>query len=210
MDKIRDALSALSFDPIETGANALSAAMSNAVTSANQLPSATAATASNLERAAAAAERMAAAQARAAAAGAGGGGGGSETGEGLWRGGKPRYFANGGPVGPDRIPAYLSRGESVNTQAATSKFYSQISAMNAGHAPTAATQVGDTNINVTNNINGAQSPAQTADAVIVTARRAFRRGTSRPLLIDRSSLTFCPSRIGRYVDAAHFLLWSTK
>ncbi len=182
MDKLRSALSALSFDPIETGANALSAAMGSAVTSANQLPSATAATASNLERAAAAAQQMAAAQARAAAAGAGGGGGssGGETGEGLWRGGKPRYFANGGPVGPDRIPAYLSRGESVNTQAATSKFFSQISAMNAGHAPTAATQVGDTNINVTNNINGAQSPAQTADAVVSTIRRAQRRGTSRP------------------------------
>ena len=178
MDKIRDALSALSFDPIETGANALKSAMSNAVTSANQLPSATAATASNLERAAAAAQQMAAAQARAAAAG--GGSSGEESGEGLWRGGKPRYFANGGPVGPDRIPAYLSRGESVNTSAATSKFYSQISAMNAGHSPTAATAVGDTTVNITNNINGAQSPAQTADAVISASRRAFRRGTSRP------------------------------
>ncbi len=184
MDRLRAALSAMSFDPLETGANALSAAMGSAATSASSLPSSTSSTAANLQAGAAAAERMAAAAARAAAAGRGGGGGGGggegDTGEGLWRGGKPRYFADGGPVGPDRIPAWLSRGESVNNASATSKFYSQISAMNAGHAPTAATQVGDTHVSITNNINGAQSPAQTADAVIAASRRAFRRGTSRP------------------------------
>ena len=80
MDKIRDALSALSFDPIETGANALKyARWAMRSTSANQLPSATAATASNLERASLRRhERMAAAcqaeRPRLRAAGGGGGG----------------------------------------------------------------------------------------------------------------------------------------
>jgi hypothetical protein len=142
----------------------MSSALSGAVGTSAQ-------TASNLERSAAAAERAARAQS------AGSGAGGEE----LWRGGKPRYFADGGPVGPDRVPAWLSRGESVNTSAATSKFYSQISAMNAGHAPTAATHVGDTNVSIGDiNIHGAQSPAQSADAVVNTIRRAQRRGTSRP------------------------------
>ena len=180
MDQIRTALSELSFDPLDTGANALSSAMSNAAGAAAGLPGSTGSTAANLQQAATAAECMAAAAARAAAAGGGGGGGGGGGEEELWRGGKPRYFSGGGPVGSDRISAWLSKGESVNTQAATSKFYSQISAMNAGHAPTAATHVGDTTVNVTNNINGAQSPQKTADAVVDASRRAFRRGTSRP------------------------------
>jgi hypothetical protein len=130
-----------------------------------------AAIAGNLERAAAAARQAAQAQA----------GGGGAGGEELWRGGKPRYFAGGGPVGPDRVPAWLSRGESVLNAGATSKFYSQISAMNAGHSPTAATPVGDTTVNMGGvTINEAGSAAQTADAVVNTIRRAQRRGTSRP------------------------------
>jgi TP901 family phage tail tape measure protein len=133
--------------------------------------------AGNLERAAAAARQAAAAQ----AAGAGGGGGGGG-GEELWRGGKPRYFADGGPVGSDRIPAWLSAGESVNTRAATSKFYSQISAMNAGHSPTAASAVGDTNIDVGGiTVNGGQTNGQTASVITSALRREFRRGASRPL-----------------------------
>jgi hypothetical protein len=129
--------------------------------------------AANLERAAQAAERAA----RAQGSGAGGGG------EGLWRGGKPRYFANGGPVGTDQIPAWLSRGESVNTSAATSKFYSQISAMNAGHSPTAASVVGDTNVTFNGgiNVNGGATNAQTGDAIVREVRRSLRRGSSRPL-----------------------------
>lgn len=128
--------------------------------------------AGNLERAAAAARL--AAQAQSAGHGAGG--------EGLWRGGKPRYFADGGPVGSDRIPAWLSAGESVNTRAATSKFYSQISAMNAGHAPTAATAVGDTNVSFGDiNVSGGQTNGQTASVITSALRREFRRGASRPL-----------------------------
>ncbi len=126
----------------------------------------------NLERASQAARQAAAAQ--------GGGGGGGES-EELWRGGKPRYFAGGGPVGPDRIPAFLSRGESVNTAGATSKFFSQISAMNAGHSPTAATAVGDTNVSFGDiNVSGASTNNGTADAVVNGVRRALRRGSSRP------------------------------
>ena len=132
--------------------------------------------AGNLERAAAAARQ--AAQAQAAGGGAGGGG----EGEGLWRGGKPRYFAGGGPVGTDRIPAWLSAGESVNTRAATSRFFSQISAMNAGHSPTVANAVGDTTVNVGGvTVNGGQTNAQTGDAIVTAIRRSYRRGSSRTL-----------------------------
>jgi TP901 family phage tail tape measure protein len=131
--------------------------------------------AANLERAALAAERAARAQSA-------GGGAGAAGGEELWRGGKPRYFAGGGPVGPDRIPAWLSQGESVNTRAATSKFYSQISAMNAGHSPTAASVVGDTTVNVGDiNVTGGATNGQTGDAIVNAIRRSYRRGSSRTL-----------------------------
>ena len=132
-----------------------------------------AATAANLERGAAAAERAAAAMA----------GGGGE-GEGFARGGlvKPRYFAEGGPVGSDRVPAWLSPGEMVMNRGATSRFFSQLSAMNSGGRPTAATRVGDTT-NVTFNgginVNGGQTNDATGRAIIQTIRRETRRGSSR-------------------------------
>jgi hypothetical protein len=144
---------------------AMSSALSGAVGTSAQV-------AANLERAAAAARQAAAAQ---------GGGGGGE-GEGLWNGGKPRYFADGGPVGTDRIPAYLSRGETVMNAPATSRFYAQLSSMNAGHRPAAATTVGDTNVTFNGGINvtGGTTNAKTGDAIVTEVRRSLRRGSSRP------------------------------
>ncbi len=143
---------------------AMGAALSGAVgTSAN--------VAANLERAAAAAERAARAQSTGAAGG-----------EGLWRGGMPRYFAAGGPVGTDRIPAYLSRGETVMNAGATSKFYAQLSSMNAGHAPTASTVVGDTNMTFGDiNVTGGATNAKTGAAIVSEIRRSFRTGAARRL-----------------------------
>jgi hypothetical protein len=97
-------------------------------------------------------------------------------------GGKPRYFAAGGPVGTDRIPAWLSRGETVMNPQASSKFYAQLSSMNSGHAPTAATHVGDTNVTFNGGINvtGGTTNAKTGDAIVNEVRRSLRRGSSRP------------------------------
>ena len=180
-DAIRSALSGLNVDPIGASADALARAMSEAAGSTGSASANAASFANNMNNAAAAAERAAAAAARAAAASAGGGGGGGGGEEGFFNGGmvKPKYFANGGPVGQDRIPAYLAPRETVMNQQATSKFYSQLSSMNAGNRPAAATHVGDTNVNATFNINESKTPAQTADAVVSQLRRTFRRGTSR-------------------------------
>lgn len=183
-DAIRTALSNLNADPLAAAADALNRAMGGTASASQQAASGAASLKANLDGAAASAERAAAAMTRAAAASAGGGGGGAgeEIGEGFFNGGlvRPKYFASGGPVGQDRIPAYLARNETVMNQRATSKFYSQLSSMNAGHAPPTVTPVGDTNIHAPITVNESKTPAQTADAVVSQLRRTFRRGASRP------------------------------
>lgn len=179
-EAIRTALSNLNSDPLAAAADALAKGMGSAASSAGTAASNSATFKSNLEGAAAAAERAAAAMARSQAAGAGGGGEG-DSGEGFFNGGmvKPKYFATGGPVGQDRIAAYLAPRETVMNQQATSKWYSQLSSMNAGHAPPATTHVGDTSIHAPITINESKTPAATATAVVSELRRAFRSGGAR-------------------------------
>ncbi len=98
------------------------------------------------------------------------------------QGGPIRHLASGGSArGTDQVPAMLSRGEFVVNAASTRKFYSQLSAMNAGVQPIhreaggTVTNIGDVAINVT----GSQSPQQTAREVMKAFRREERRGSGR-------------------------------
>jgi TP901 family phage tail tape measure protein len=89
------------------------------------------------------------------------------------------YRADGGwvPKGTDVVPAMLSPGEFVMNAAATRKFYSQLTSMNAGVNPQyraqggEVTNIGDVNINV----NESTSPQQTAREVMSSFRRQTRR-----------------------------------
>lgn len=176
-DAISVALAKLNVDPIAASADAVAKAMGSASGSTSTASANAAAFASNMNNAASAAERAAAAAARAAAAQAGGG-----DAEGFFNGGlvKPRYFADGGPVGQDRIPAYLAPREMVMNQQASGKFFSQLSSMNAGNRPAAATHVGDTNISFGDiNVTGGSTNAQAGASIISTVRRELRRGASR-------------------------------
>jgi hypothetical protein len=96
------------------------------------------------------------------------------------RGGFPgRYFASGGPVGTDTIPAWLSKGEFVVNANASQKFASQLVAMNAGSQPVyrseggSVTTVGDINVTV----NGGSTSKQTIREISDGLRREIRRGT---------------------------------
>jgi TP901 family phage tail tape measure protein len=147
-----------------------SVSFSAAQTQAGATASAVAQIATNWERAAIAAERAARASA---------GGGGQQA----FLGGliHPRYFALGGPVGADRVPAWLSPGEMVMNRGATSRFFSQLSAMNAGarggRLPVSNTTVGDTTFNIS--VNESRTPNQTGRAVAAEIRREQRRGSVR-------------------------------
>jgi hypothetical protein len=97
------------------------------------------------------------------------------------RGGRVgRYLANGGPAGTDVQPAWLTRGEVVMNAAASSKFASQLVAMNAGVQPTfrseggSVTNIGDINVSV----NGGGTGRQTARNIATELRRELRRGTT--------------------------------
>lgn len=95
-------------------------------------------------------------------------------------GGKIKRLASGGPVGTDRIPAWLSEGEYVMNAKATRRFYSQLVAMNAGVKPIyrqdggPVTNIGDINVSVT----GAQTSKQTARDIAAALRRELRRGST--------------------------------
>lgn len=101
-------------------------------------------------------------------------------------------FASGGLIGgqfntfgPDNMLAAVRTGEFVVNPASTSKFYSQLVAINSGHMPSFArggsvgsssvTNVGDISIAV----HDSGDPNATARAVLGTLRREFRRGNGR-------------------------------
>lgn len=92
---------------------------------------------------------------------------------------KTVFRALGGVLGTDNILTSLTRGESVNTVAATRDFFPQIQAMNAGVTPVfrqdggTVTNVGDVNINVTESA----SPRDTAREVMKQLNRELRRKT---------------------------------
>jgi hypothetical protein len=91
------------------------------------------------------------------------------------------FLAGGGsPRGTDVIPAMLSPGEIVMSAAATRRFASQLTAMNAGVRPSyhsqggSVTNIGDINVSV----HGGESGRQTGRAIAGEIRRELRRGTS--------------------------------
>jgi TP901 family phage tail tape measure protein len=94
-----------------------------------------------------------------------------------------RYFAKGGMArGMDTIPVMARAGESILTPEATSRWFSQIQAMNAGKTPvfrqdggTINTNIGDISIKV----DGSQTPEKTGRAVMREIRREIRRGSGR-------------------------------
>ena len=87
------------------------------------------------------------------------------------------HYASGG-MGTDTTPAMLSRGEFVMNAASTRRFYSQLTAMNAGGTPSDTNQgVSVTNIgDVSITIPGSSSPQATAQAVAEGLRRMSRMG----------------------------------
>ena len=87
------------------------------------------------------------------------------------------YLASGGR-GTDTINAMLSPGEMVMNSAASNKFATQLSAMNAGIQPTYnqssnVTNVGDIHVSV----NGGKTGQQTVREIAAGLRREVRRGT---------------------------------
>jgi TP901 family phage tail tape measure protein len=99
---------------------------------------------------------------------------------------KMRYFDHGGfvPRGSDTVPAMLTPGEMVINASSTSKFFSQLQAINAGRQPVFksdggmvhSTTIGDVSINV----QGSESnPRQTAREVMAEFNRLHRRGAAR-------------------------------
>ena len=92
-----------------------------------------------------------------------------------------KYFADGGQAqGGDTVPAMLTPGEFVLNAASSAKFYSQLTAMNAGLQPTAS------GASVTNNVSvggitiaDSPNPQRTAREVMDVIRREMRRGTGK-------------------------------
>lgn len=97
--------------------------------------------------------------------------------------GGPMYLAGGGSArGVDTIPAMLSPGEFVVNSRSSSRFFSQLQAINAGQTPVFRESGGsiDNSTNVGDiHIHSAKQPQQTAEAVISAINRAQRRGTGR-------------------------------
>jgi len=88
-------------------------------------------------------------------------------------------FNNGGTArGVDTIPAMLSPGESVITPQATSRFFSQIQAMNAGQEPTFRAQNGGTTTigDISVNVQGGDTGVATGRTIAQELRRQARRG----------------------------------
>lgn len=92
---------------------------------------------------------------------------------------QPKYFASGGPVGTDTIPAWLSRGEYVMDAANTSKFFPQLVSMSMGipsrGGSTSSVNVGDININY----QATDSQQTDVRRLGEQLRREIRRGTLR-------------------------------
>lgn len=88
------------------------------------------------------------------------------------------FFAYGGR-GTDTIPAVLSKGETVINSRDSSRFFSQLNAMNQGSQPVyreqggPVTNVGDINVSV----NGGDSSQQTVREIGNALRREIQRGT---------------------------------
>ena len=89
-----------------------------------------------------------------------------------------RFFAAGGR-GMDKIPAFLSRGESVINSKNSARFFSEIHAMNQGSKPVfreqggSVTNVGDVNVTV----KGGDTSQQTVREIGRALRREIQRGT---------------------------------
>jgi len=94
-----------------------------------------------------------------------------------------QYFDQGGAAkGIDTINAKLAPNEMVMKPDSTSRFFSQLQAMNAGLAPqTQRSSSGDTFQIGDIHINGAASPKDTAREVINRIRREQRRGSGNTL-----------------------------
>lgn len=97
---------------------------------------------------------------------------------GFAHGGKVRHFAFGGGQGTDRIPAYLSRGEIVNTQLASNQFAPLLHALNAAgpigrQGNLGGVSFGDITINV---------PQGTSEEQLDTIVRGLRRRARQGLL----------------------------
>jgi TP901 family phage tail tape measure protein len=91
----------------------------------------------------------------------------------------PSFFQTGGLArGVDTVPAVLSPGESVINSRSTSKFFSQLQAMNAGQTPVFRAQTGGNttvgDINVT--VRGGETGVKTARTMSKEIRREIRRG----------------------------------
>lgn len=90
----------------------------------------------------------------------------------------PQYKAYGGPIGRDNVPLWAAGGESVNTEAATSQFYSQIMSMNStARVPrhfSGGGMVSNDSYNVT--VNESKTPQLTARAMTKALQRQRRTG----------------------------------
>jgi len=96
--------------------------------------------------------------------------------------GRVRYFADGGMArGVDTIPAMLRAGETVINPKSSSRFFSQLQAINAGQNPVFR-QDGGT-VNNTNvgdiHIHGATNPKASGKAVVDQINRLKRRGAAQ-------------------------------
>lgn len=95
-----------------------------------------------------------------------------------YHGGPMKYFAFGGR-GQDKIPAMLSRKETVVNARSSQRFFSELNAMNQGSKPVyreqggTVTNVGDINVTV----KGGDSSQQTVREIGQALRREVRRGT---------------------------------
>lgn len=90
------------------------------------------------------------------------------------------YLAGGGTArGTDTVSAMLSPGEFVVNSKSAGKFYSQLQAINAGHAPAFRQDGGTVNNTSVGDIvvNGAGRPETTAREVMRHIRRETRRGS---------------------------------
>ena len=96
--------------------------------------------------------------------------------------GGPVYRAGGGPIGSDRIPAWLTPGETVINARSSAKFFAQLSAINAGQTPIfrsaggTVNNIGDINVNLTTQSTTSQLQAREMASAL---RRELRRGTSK-------------------------------
>jgi len=98
----------------------------------------------------------------------------------VFTGAPMRYFKDGGPArGQDTIPTMLSKKETVINARNSSRFFSELNAMNQGSKPVyreqggPVTNVGDVNVSV----NGGDSSQQTVREIGNALRREIKRGT---------------------------------